>query len=330
MAGFHRRHSSRSRYRRNAIQAARYLHPRDRSVGGPAVGAQSRADRPIGGSSDGACSMPWAVPHINSQSRTRVPRLPWYQWLGAAMAATRVIGTAEQERLLAALVAAGVKGHGHLAALLSAKLCSAIAFVPLCWLLLEWRHFFVGATHIRLHCWLALPSWAGVAPRSSSPGWQHGGECVSKPAYPTRSIYSSSAPKPGSAWITQSSRLAVFSVPPTPRSPKEFAATAAEMRVSAVRSQAFENLAQRAGLASLRGIVAALNQSIKFGTPLAGSLRAVAAEMRAERLVRFEERAARFPVLLTIPLMAFVLPSLMIVIGTPLALRITDMLARGP
>jgi tight adherence protein C len=77
-------------------------------------------------------------------------------------------------------------------------------------------------------------------------------------------------------------------------------------------------------------MVATLNQSIKLGTPLAESLRVLAVEMRAERLARFEERAARLPVLLAIPLMAFILPSLMIVIGTPLALRITDMLGKGP
>jgi tight adherence protein C len=111
---------------------------------------------------------------------------------------------------------------------------------------------------------------------------------------------------------------------------EEFSATAAEMRVSPVRSQALENLAQRTGLASLQSMVATLNQSIKFGTPLAESLRVLAVEMRAERLARFEERAARLPVLLTIPLMMFILPSLMIVIGTPLALRIMDMLGKGP
>src|SRR5438270_6859453 len=114
-----------------------------------------------------------------------------------------------------------------------------------------------------------------------------------------------------------------------PEVAEEFAATAAEMRISAVRDQAFDNLAQSAGIASLSGIVAALNQSVRFGTPLAGSLRAVAAEMRTERLVRFEERAARLPLLVTVPLMTFILPSLMIVIGTPLALGISDMLARG-
>jgi tight adherence protein C len=51
--------------------------------------------------------------------------------------------------------------------------------------------------------------------------------------------------------------------------------------------------------------------------------------MRAERLARFEERAARLPVLLTLPLMAFVLPSLLLVVGAPLALRIIDMLGKG-
>ena len=50
--------------------------------------------------------------------------------------------------------------------------------------------------------------------------------------------------------------------------------------------------------------------------------------MRAHRLARFEERAARLPVLLTLPLMVFVLPSLMVVIGTPLVLRTLDMLGQ--
>ena len=116
----------------------------------------------------------------------------------------------------------------------------------------------------------------------------------------------------------------------SPEVAKEFAATAAEMRVLPVRAQALENLAERVGLASLRSIVVTLNQSIKFGTSLAESLRILAAEMRAERLTRFEQRAARLPVLLTLPLMAFVLPSLMVVIGTPLVLHIIDVLGTAP
>ena len=261
---------------------------------------------------------------------SRAPRLPWYQWLGATVAATWVIGTAAQERLLAALVGAGIKGHGHLAALLTAKLCSAIMFPPLCWLVLEWRHFFVGATSIRL----ALLVGAAIL------GWRGPDVVLSRLAARRRVRLETGVPdaldllvicaEAGLSLdhaIEQVSRVLRSA---NPEVAEEFGATAAEMRISAERDQAFDNLARRAGIPSLRGIVAALNQSIKFGTPLAGALRAVAAEMRTERLVRFEERAARLPVLMTVPLMTFILPSLMIVIGTPLALRIIDMLGRGP
>ena len=106
----------------------------------------------------------------------------------------------------------------------------------------------------------------------------------------------------------------------------EFAATAAEMRVLPNRSVALENLVERTGLSTLRSITATLSQAIRFGTPLAESMRTLAAEMRNERLLRIEERAARLPVLLAMPLAAFIFPALMIVIGTPLALRIWDTL----
>jgi tight adherence protein C len=209
-------------------------------------------------------------------------------------------------------------------------LCSAIAFIPLCWLVIEWRHFFVGATAIRL----ALLVGAGIL------GWRGPDVVLSRLAARRRLrleigipdaldllVICAEAGLSVDHAIEQVGRVLRSS---NPEVAAEFAATAADMRISGVRSQAFDNLAQRAGIGSLRGIVAALNQSVRFGTPLAGSLRAVAAEMRTERLVRFEERAARLPVILTMPLMIFILPSLMIVIGTPLALRIVDMLGRGP
>jgi tight adherence protein C len=258
------------------------------------------------------------------------PRLPWYQRLGATVATTRVIGTAAQDRLLAALVAAGIKGHGHLAALLTAKLFSAIAFFPLCWLVLEWCHFFVGATPVRLALLLgaAILGWRGPdVVLSRLAARRHVRLETGIPDALDLLVICAEAGLSLDHAIEQVSRVLRSS---NPEVAEEFAATAAEMRIAAVRDQAFDNLAQRAGIASLRGIVAALNQSIRFGTPLAGSLRAVAAEMRTERLVRFEQRAARLPVLMTVPLMMFILPSLMIVIGAPLALRIMDMLASGP
>jgi tight adherence protein C len=269
------------------------------------------------------------TPHqITEPSRART--LLWYQRLGALVASTRIISTAEQRRLLGALIAAGVKGHGHLSAVMTAKVCGSAAFVPLCWLLLEWRHFFAGATTIRF---LFLGGAAFL-------GWRCPDVVLSRLAARRRVRLEIGIPdaldllvicaQAGLSLdhaIEQVGRVLRSS---SPEVAEEFTATAAEMRVSAVRGQALENLAQRVAIASLRGIVAALNQSIKFGTPLTDALRVLAAEMRAERLARFEERAARLPVLLTLPLMGFILPSLMIVIGTPLVLRIIDMLGRAP
>jgi tight adherence protein C len=261
---------------------------------------------------------------------SRPPRAPWYQRLGTAIAATRLVGTKAQEKLLATLVAAGVKGHGHLASLITAKLGAAAILVLLSWLIIQWRHYFAEASAVR----------SMILVGACILGWYCPDVVLSRQAARRRTRLELGMPdaldllvicaeaglsidnaieQVGRVLLSSNSEVA-----------KEFAATAAEMRVSTARGRALENLAERVGLASLQGIIAALNQSIRFGTPLAASLRVLAAEMRAERMARFEERAARLPVILTLPLMAFVLPSLMIVIGTPLALRIVDMLGKSP
>src|SRR5437867_10581413 len=43
-------------------------------------------------------------PHYGKEAG-RIPRTQWHQWLGAKIAATRIIGTAKQESLLSALLA---------------------------------------------------------------------------------------------------------------------------------------------------------------------------------------------------------------------------------
>jgi tight adherence protein C len=83
-------------------------------------------------------------------------------------------------------------------------------------------------------------------------------------------------------------------------------------------------LVERTGLRDLRSLIATLKQSLKFGTPLADALRTIASEMRAARHARIEQRAARLPVLLAIPMMMFILPCLLMIVGTPVVLRIMD------
>ena len=268
-------------------------------------------------------------PHYGKEA-VRIPRTPWHQWLGAKIAATRIIGTAKQEILLSALIAAGIKGHGHLSALITAKLCAAAALVPLCWSLLEWRQLFVETPTTRL----IILAGAGIL------GWHCPEVILSRLAKRRRGSLENGMPdaldllvicaQAGLSLDHAIEQVGQFLRPCNTEVAKEFLATAAEMRVLPVRSQALDNLAGRTGLASLRSMVVTLNQSIKFGTSLTESLKVLASEMRADRLARFEERAARLPVLLTLPLMVFVLPSLMVVIGTPLVLRTLDMLGQVP
>jgi tight adherence protein C len=69
-----------------------------------------------------------------------------------------------------------------------------------------------------------------------------------------------------------------------------------------------------------------LIQGIQYGTPLSQSLRILSAEMRAKNLIALEERAARLPVLLMIPVILFILPSLFLVIGGPVAIQVIHVL----
>jgi tight adherence protein C len=109
-----------------------------------------------------------------------------------------------------------------------------------------------------------------------------------------------------------------------PELAEEFGITAAELTFLPDRRLAFENLNARTNMASIRGVVNTLQQTAKFGTPLAHSLRVLAAEFRDARMIRAEEKAARLPALMTVPMILFILPTLFIVLMGPAALSIID------
>jgi len=104
----------------------------------------------------------------------------------------------------------------------------------------------------------------------------------------------------------------------------EFALTAIELSFLSERRQAFENLAYRVNLESVRGVVTTMIQTERYGTPLASALRVLSAEFRNERMMRAEEKAARLPAIMTIPLILFILPVLFVVILGPAACSIAD------
>ena len=107
---------------------------------------------------------------------------------------------------------------------------------------------------------------------------------------------------------------------------EEFALTSIELGFLTERRQAFENLAYRVNLESVKGVVTTMIQTEKYGTPLASALRVLSAEFRNERMMRAEEKAARLPAIMTVPLILFILPCLFIVILGPAACSLKDAL----
>jgi tight adherence protein C len=73
---------------------------------------------------------------------------------------------------------------------------------------------------------------------------------------------------------------------------QELATLAHELRVLSERRQALDRLAERGGLEGFRRLASTLSQTLRYGTPLSQVLRILSAEMRHERMLRFEERAA--------------------------------------
>ncbi|MCG8505095.1 MAG: type II secretion system F family protein [Sphingomonadales bacterium] len=104
----------------------------------------------------------------------------------------------------------------------------------------------------------------------------------------------------------------------------EFGLASIELGFLTERKQALQNLADRVNLAALRAVVTTLIQTERYGTPLAASLRVLAAEFRNERMMKAEEKAARLPAIMTVPLILFILPVLFIVLLGPATCRVAD------
>jgi tight adherence protein C len=98
----------------------------------------------------------------------------------------------------------------------------------------------------------------------------------------------------------------------------------AEIRVGMPRERALKNLAHRTGLVDIRGLVALLVQTMRFGTGVADALRVYSAEFRDKRTQKAEEQAAKMGTMLVFPLVLFMFPIFFIVAIGPAVLRIID------
>lgn len=109
-----------------------------------------------------------------------------------------------------------------------------------------------------------------------------------------------------------------------PQVADEFTLTAVELGFLPDRKKALQNLIKRTDMPSIRGVVNTLMQTEKYGTPLSQALRVLSNEYRNERMLKAEEKAAKLPATLTVPLIVFIMPSLFVVLLGPAILRAID------
>ncbi len=111
----------------------------------------------------------------------------------------------------------------------------------------------------------------------------------------------------------------------TPELAEEIGITGVELGFLPDRRMALNGLAERVQLPAMKALINTLVQSEKYGTPLAQALRVLAAELRDERMMKAEEKAAKLPATLTVPMVLFILPTLFIVLMGPAILQVLDL-----
>ncbi|MFP6744642.1 MAG: type II secretion system F family protein [Alphaproteobacteria bacterium] len=98
---------------------------------------------------------------------------------------------------------------------------------------------------------------------------------------------------------------------------QEFGLTTAELAYLGDRSKALQNLSNRTAIESVRSLTTSLIQTEKYGTPLGTALRVISNENRAKRMAKVEEKAAALGAKLTVPMIAFFLPVIFLVVIGP-------------
>jgi tight adherence protein C len=271
--------------------------------------------------------MPGYVPaaQVEQLDRDALGAAPWYGRLGGALAGTMLVGAVDRARLARALSDAGFQGGKRaLATLIALKLASVIIFTGTAWIGISSYGLFADMLILRIILLLGglLIGWrlpdiilkrlAASRRRRIEQGLPDALDLLVISAEAGLSF------EQGIEFVAREMKTAMRDLA------SEFEVTSAELSVLGDRRQALQNFADRVDLQPVRSIVATLTQTMRYGTPLAQSLRLLAAEMRTARLLKMEERAARMPVLLTLPLMCFILPSLVIVCAGPAILQGID------
>jgi tight adherence protein C len=102
----------------------------------------------------------------------------------------------------------------------------------------------------------------------------------------------------------------------------ELGLTAQELRIDNDSASVLHNLADRVDVASLRTLVTTLAQSQRYGTPITQALRVLSRAERAQHMHLLEEKAAKLSTKMTLPMMIFILPTVILIAAGPAVLSL--------
>ena len=105
-----------------------------------------------------------------------------------------------------------------------------------------------------------------------------------------------------------------------PNLASEFRQIEAELRLGSDRRAVLVEYHRRTEIDGLRDFAMSLIQSDRYGTPLSQSMRSIAADARVQKAARIATQAERLPVLMTLPMLLFVVPGTMILVAGPAVL----------
>lgn len=266
---------------------------------------------------------------LEGQSEVSVPRvkarspLDLVSAFGSSLAKSKFMPARTMAELERALVAAGFRGKGAVSLFLGGKV-TLLALLPvLVAVLLRGRNFSAFT------CYAAIAGAAviGLLLPDLIMGRLRGRYLASVEAgLPDALDMMVICAEAGLALEAAIDRVATEIDSAHPSVGSELRLTANEMRITSDRRIALTNMGSRTDLPSLRRLGGTLIQTMQYGTPLGHALRILSVELRQETLTRFEEKAARLPVLLTLPMILFILPCVFIVVGGPAGIQISRQL----
>jgi len=95
-----------------------------------------------------------------------------------------------------------------------------------------------------------------------------------------------------------------------------------ELRAGRERNEAMLNFADRLNLEEAKALAIMLKQAEEMGSSVGQALRTFSDDMRHKRMMKAEEKAAALSAKLTVPLILFIFPTIMVMLMLPAGIRI--------